>query len=110
MHRWKLVSRLPVASSLVTIGDAVALFLHKPDRFARFRRPLRVTAPIEDQISTYYLQLPYTYAIVSFPALYFRGFYPKQLKQSYKTAYTIHIRWPLLAYVTIPLPHLRICL
>ena len=34
-------------------------------RFARFHRPLRVTAPIESQRSTYYLQLPYTYAIVS---------------------------------------------
>jgi hypothetical protein len=33
-------------------------------RFARFRKPLRVTAPIESQRSTYYLQLPYTYAIV----------------------------------------------
>jgi len=33
-------------------------------RFARFRRPLRVTAPDESQRSTYYLQLPYTYAIV----------------------------------------------
>jgi hypothetical protein len=33
-------------------------------RFARFRRSLRVTAPVENQRSTYYLQLPYTYAIV----------------------------------------------
>jgi hypothetical protein len=31
---------------------------------ARFRKPLRVTAPVESQRSTYYLQLPYTYAIV----------------------------------------------
>jgi hypothetical protein len=33
-------------------------------RFGQFRKPLRVTAPVESQRSTYYLQLPYTYAIV----------------------------------------------
>jgi hypothetical protein len=33
-------------------------------QFARFRKALRVTAPMENQRSTYYLQLPYTYAIV----------------------------------------------
>jgi hypothetical protein len=33
--------------------------------FARSRKPLRVTAPIGKQRSTYYLQLPYIYAIVS---------------------------------------------
>lgn len=34
-------------------------------RFALFRKPLRVTLPVGNQRSTYYLQLPYTYAIVS---------------------------------------------
>ena len=33
-------------------------------RFSRFRKALRVTAPVGNQRSTYYLQLPYTYAIV----------------------------------------------
>lgn len=32
-------------------------------RFGRFRKSLRVTAPVGNQRSTYYLQLPYTYAI-----------------------------------------------
>lgn len=34
-------------------------------RFASSRRALRVTAPVTGQMSTYYLQLPYTFAIVS---------------------------------------------
>jgi hypothetical protein len=34
-------------------------------RFARVRKPLRVSRPVGKQRSTYYLQLPYTYAIVS---------------------------------------------
>ncbi|KUJ12911.1 uncharacterized protein LY89DRAFT_721741 [Mollisia scopiformis] len=33
------------------------------NRFARFSKPLRVSAPQGKQRSTYYLQLPYTYAI-----------------------------------------------
>jgi hypothetical protein len=35
-------------------------------RFGRFRKTLRVTAPEGGQRSTYYLQLPYTYALVRF--------------------------------------------
>jgi hypothetical protein len=38
------------------------------NRFAQFRKSLRVTAPEGSQRSTYYLQLPYTYAIVCLPA------------------------------------------
>lgn len=38
-------------------------------RFARHRKPLRVTSPEGKQRSTYYLQLPYTYAIVSIDVL-----------------------------------------
>jgi len=37
--------------------------------FGRFRKPLRVTAPEGSQRTTYYLQLPYTYAIVGLPSL-----------------------------------------
>lgn len=39
-------------------------------RFGRFRKSLRVTAPAGNQRSTYYLQLPYTYAIASSPPTY----------------------------------------
>jgi hypothetical protein len=38
---------------------------HEWSGFSRSHKPLRVTAPVENQRSTYYLQLPYTYAIVS---------------------------------------------
>jgi len=43
---------------------------HEWSRFAYSRKPLRVTGPVGHQRSTYYLQLPYSYAIVS------RFFYP----------------------------------
>lgn len=39
---------------------------HEWSLFSRSHKPLRVTAPLGNQRSTYYLQLPYTYAIVSF--------------------------------------------
>lgn len=39
-------------------------------RFASSRRALRVTAPVTGQMSTYYLQLPYTFAI---PLLFLSG-------------------------------------
>ena len=45
------------------------LGVHEWSRFARFRKSLRVTAPEGSQRSTYYLQLPYTYALVCFPAV-----------------------------------------
>lgn len=43
------------------------------NRFAYSRRPLRVTAPIGNQRTTYYLQLPYRYALVSFAGQIFLG-------------------------------------
>ena len=42
-------------------------------RFAQYRQPLRVTTPIGKQHSTYYLQLPYTYAIVSLYSQYLQS-------------------------------------
>ena len=43
---------------------------HEWSLFAKSRKPLRVTAPIGKQRSTYYLQLPYYYALVSHPPRY----------------------------------------
>lgn len=42
---------------------------HEWSLFARSRMPLRVTSPVGQQRSTYYLQLPYNYAIVSSPLI-----------------------------------------
>lgn len=74
------------------------------NRFARSHKPLRVTAPIEGQRSTYYLQLPYIYAIVRYFALSIYQECSDCVNKNGNIAATSHIWWTPLAHVAISLP------
>jgi hypothetical protein len=74
---------------------------HEWSLFATRRRTVRVTAPVGKQRSTYYLQLPYWYAIVS------STFRPSDLWYSLVIALAHPFRSSPLAHVPVSVPSSR---